>query len=147
MSIVGSIKDNLSSASPLHRGVTATALAIPTSAVLSGLAVGGWRLFDSNSKTAVVPAVIRATLTSTAAFGGIAALSNVHLTGDRFKDTFAGAGLGTAVGLAGTAAIDMVWNSRNLTPKELAGHSLVGAAIGGGIYATLGLTGLTEKKL
>jgi hypothetical protein len=146
MSFITRNKHNLASDSAVRRGGTAAALGSGGTAALTTIALAGIALRREQSGGAIVPTIIRATLTGALAFGGVGALTNVHLTHDRYKDTFVGAGIGTGIGFAGTAMVDMVWNSRNLTPKALVAHSLMGAAVGGAIYGTLALSGATQKE-
>ena len=141
------VRNNFTSESPVNRGVATGA----TGAVVAGGTTGIFMLgqtlrHGSAGSLPPVATTARAAVTGLVGFGTIGALSNVKLSSDRYVAGFQGAALGAGVGGAGTAIMTSVWSAELLkTPSKFAGAAGLGAAIGGAIYAGIGLSGAVAQ--
>lgn len=145
MSIFRTIGNGFTSDNPIERGAW-------TGGTAAGIVGGGSLILEIARRGAGkgggggLPALARATVTAGLTVGALGAISGVRLSEDRFVGGFQGAGIGAAVGGAATAMVTSIWAPQVLkNVKQLAGIGLIGAGIGGALYATIGLTGVAAK--
>lgn len=147
MSIITPIKDGWTSDSITGRGVATGITGGVVTGGLTGLTMLGVYLKNGSSGAKALPVMLRSSITGAIGFGTLGALSNVRLSNDRYTAGLQGAGLGVVVGGVGTAVLSSVWAPQLLrSPRTLLGQALIGAAIGGGAYAALGLSGLVAAR-